>query len=264
VGVMQENLFIRMLSVLERQLYRHATRLVAVSSGVRDGLVERGVSPEKIAVVANGVDLSRFSLQRQTDGHLIGPELRNHFVVAYVGTHGMAQGLETVVDAAAQLKASDIHFLFVGDGARREAVMARAKELELTNVTFTGLVPITAAEEYLRFSEIVLIPLKRTRQIQITLPAKIFEAAALGKPMIVSAEGASADLVERYGAGLVVPPEDPEALAAAILQLQNDPSLRARLAQGSLALARDFDRRRFAKDMLEQIYLAAAEAKRSS
>jgi glycosyltransferase involved in cell wall biosynthesis len=264
VGVMRENLFIRMLSVLERQLYRHATRLIAVSSGVRDGLVARGVSPEKIGVVANGVDLSRFSLHRQADGQLIGPELRNRFVVAYVGTHGMAQGLETVVDAAALLKASDIHFLFAGDGARREAVMARAKELELTNVTFTGLVPTTAAEEYLRLSEIVLIPLKRTRQIQITLPAKIFEAAALGKPMIVSAEGAAADLVERYGAGLAVPPEDPEALAAAILQLHCEPSLRARLAHGGLALALDFDRRRFAKNMLEQIHQAATEASRSS
>lgn len=264
VGMMQENLFIRMLSVLEHQLYRHATRLVAVSSGVRDGLVSRGVSPEKIGIVANGVDLSRFGPQAKTNEHLIDPELRNRFVIAYVGTHGMAQGLETVVDAAAHLRASDIHFVFVGDGARREAVMARAKELTLTNVTFTGLVPITSAEEYLRFSEIVLIPLKRTRQIQITLPAKIFEAAALGKPMIVSAEGASADLVQRYGAGLVVAPENPEALAAAILQLQGDPSLRARLAQGGLALAHDFDRRRFANDMLEQIRQATREAKRSS
>jgi glycosyltransferase involved in cell wall biosynthesis len=264
VGMMQENLFIRMLSVLEGQLYRHATRLVAVSSGVRDGLVARGVSPEKIGVVANGVDLSRFGSQAKASEHLVDPKLRNRFMIAYVGTHGMAQGLETVVDAAAHLRASDIHFVFAGDGARREAVMAHAKELALTNVTFTGLVPIIAAVEYLRFSEIVLIPLKRTRQIQITLPAKIFEAAALGKPMIVSAEGASADLVQGYGAGLVVPPEDPEALAAAILQLHDDPSLRARLAQGGLALARDFDRQRFARDMLEQIRQAIHEANRSS
>ena len=82
--------------------------------------------------------------------------------------------------------------------------------------------------------------------------------------MIVSAEGASADLVQGYGAGLVVPPEDPEALAAAILQLHDDPSLRARLAQGGLALARDFDRQRFARDMLEQIRQAIHEANRSS
>ena len=165
----------------------------------------------------------------------------------------MAQRLETVVAAAAQLKASDIHFFFVGDGARREAVMVYANGLGVTNAEFTGLVSLAKAEEYLRLSEIVLIPLKRTRQIQITLPAKIFEAAALGKPMIVGAEGASAELVQRYGAGLVVPPEDSEALAAAILQLRGDPPLRARLAQGGLALARDFDRRTFAKDMLEQI-----------
>jgi hypothetical protein len=184
--------------------------------------------------------------------------MRDRFVVGYVGTHGMAQGLETVVDAAARSLASDIHFLFVGDGARREAVAAHARELGLKNVTFTGLVPIAAAEDYLRLCEVVLIPLRRTRQIQITLPAKIFEAAALGRPMIVSAEGASADLVRRYSAGLVVPPEDPAALAAAIAQLRDGPSLRSRLAQGGLALARDFDRRLFAEGMLTQIREVAA------
>ncbi len=264
VGVMRENLFIRMLSRLEQRLYRHATRVVAVSAGIRNGLLARGVPDEKIGVVPNGVDLNRFDKERRSGPPAADPALRNKFIVAYVGTHGMAQGLETAVDAAARLKTNDIHFLFVGDGARREAVIAHAKELRLKNVTFTGLVPLVAAEEYLRHSEIVLIPLKRTKQIQITLPAKIFEAAALGKPMIVSAEGASADLVQRYGAGLVVPPENPDALAGAIAELCGDSSLRARLAQGSLALARDFDRRRFAKDMLEQIRQAAGHADRSA
>jgi glycosyltransferase involved in cell wall biosynthesis len=264
VGLMQENLFIRLLSRLERRLYRHATRVVAVSAGIRDGLLACGVPSEKIGIVPNGVDLRRFGAERRSGVLPSDPALRNKVIAAYVGTHGMAQGLETVVDAADRLKTTNIHFLFVGDGARREAVTAHAKDLGLTNVTFTGLVPLTTAEEYLHLSEIVLIPLKRTKQIQITLPAKIFEAAALGKPMIVSAEGASADLVQRYGAGLVVPPESPDALAGAIAQLCKDSSLRARLAQGGLALARDFDRRRFAKDMLEQIRQAASQARRST
>jgi glycosyltransferase involved in cell wall biosynthesis len=123
-------------------------------------------------------------------------------------------------------------------------------------------VPIAAAEHYLRLCDVVLIPLRRTKQIQITLPAKIFEAAALGKPMIVSAEGASADLVRRYDAGLVVPPEDSAALASAVARLRDDPSLRSRLAQGGLALARDFDRRRFAEEMLGLIRELAAKPAR--
>jgi glycosyltransferase involved in cell wall biosynthesis len=262
VGVMQENFLIRTLLRLERRLYRHATRVVAVSAGLRDGLLARGVPGEKIGVVPNGVDLLRFEFAERRTPIVADPALRGKFIVSYVGTHGMAQGLETVVDAAVLFKASDVHFLFVGDGARRETVATHARTLGLTNVTFTGLVPSATAEGYLRLSDIVLIPLKRTKQIQITLPAKIFEAAALGKPMIVGAEGASADLVMRYGAGLVVPPESPAALASAITQLREDASLRAQLAQGSLALARDFDRRRFAKEMLEQIRQVAAEANR--
>ena len=89
-----------------------------------------------------------------------------------------------------------------------------------------------------------------TDQIEITIPAKIFEAAAVGKPIIVSAVGASADLVQRYYAGLVVPPEQSASLAAAILDLRNAPELQARLREGALRLARDYDRQGFAGDML--------------
>jgi glycosyltransferase involved in cell wall biosynthesis len=101
-----------------------------------------------------------------------------------------------------------------------------------------------------------LIPLKRTDQIEITLPGKLFEAAAMGKPMIVGAEGASTELVQRYGAGIVVPPEDPKALAKGVLRLRDDSALCGQLSAGSLALARDFDRDHFAREMLEQISLA--------
>jgi glycosyltransferase involved in cell wall biosynthesis len=261
VGVMRDNFFIRMLHRLEQQFYRHATRIVAVSDGIRDRLVARGVPAEKIAVVPNGVDLRRIVAAGASPESLRDAlNVRGKFVVGYVGTHGMAQGLEVVVRAAQRMSGGDIHFLLVGEGARRQAVMTLARELQLDNITFVGLVPLDLAAEHLRLCDAVLIPLKRTDQIEITIPGKIFEAAALGKPMIVSAEGASADLVQRYGAGLVVPPEDPEALASAIMRLRNDSGLRETLRQGGLALARDFDRERLAHAMLEEIRLAAGAA----
>jgi glycosyltransferase involved in cell wall biosynthesis len=260
VGVMRENFFIRALHRLEQQFYRHATRIVAVSDGIRDRLVARGVPAEKIAVVPNGVDLRRIASGASPESLRDALNVRGKFVVGYVGTHGMAQGLEVVVRAAQRLRGSEIRFLSVGEGARRQPVMALARELQLDNMTFVGLVPLAVAAEHLRLCDAVLIPLKRTDQIEITIPGKIFEAAALGKPMIVSAVGASADLVQRYGAGLVVPPEDPEALAAAIMRLRSDSELREKLRRGGLALARDFDRERLAHAMLEQIRLAAGPA----
>jgi hypothetical protein len=256
VGIMRDNLLIQALQTLETGLYRHASRVVAVSNGIRDRLIGRGVPEEKIGVVPNGVDSRRISTEA---GGIDLPEslnLRDRFVLGYVGTHGMAQGLEVVLDAAHALRDTNAFFLFVGDGARREAIVARARKLQLRNVQFVGLVPREVAAAYLRACDAVLIPLKRTSQIEITLPGKIFEAAAMGKPIIVSAEGASAELVRRYGAGLVAPPEDAGALADAIRRLAKEPELREQLSQGSLALARDFDRERFAKMMLKELALA--------
>lgn len=257
VGMMRENFFIRALRILETGLYRHASRIVAVSNGIRDRLVARGVPEGKIGVVPNGVNMRRISADAggMNFREMLG--LRDRFVLGYIGTHGMAQGLEVVLDAAHSLRDSDAFFLFVGDGARRNAVIARASEMHLHSVQFVGLVPREVAAAYLRACDVVLIPLKRTSQVEITLPGKIFEAAALGKPIIVSAEGASADLVRRYGAGLVAPPEDAGALADAIRRLVGDPELRKRLGHGSLALARDFNRERFAKAMLEELQIAS-------
>jgi hypothetical protein len=253
VGVMRDNLLIRALHMLETGLYRHASRVVAVSNGIRDRLIARGVPAEKIGVVPNGVDSRRISAEA---GGIDLPgllNLRDRFVLGYVGTHGMAQGLEVVLDAADALRDSNAFFLFVGDGARREAIAARASKLQLRNVQFVGLVPREVAAAYLRACDAVLIPLKRTSQIEITLPGKIFEAAAMGKPIIVSAEGAAAELVRRYGAGLVAPPEDAGALADAIRRLTADPELREQLTQGSLVLARDFDRERFAQMLFHEL-----------
>lgn len=258
VGVMHENAFIRALRRLEHSLYRHANRVVAVSEGIRGRLIERGVPCEKIGVVPNGVDLQRLSA---ASGDRVRGELKlqDKFVLGYIGTHGMAQGLETVLDAAQSVRNEGIVFIFVGEGARRNALIAHAKALALQNVTFVGLVPLEIAAEYIAACDAILIPLKRTDQIEITIPGKIFEAAALGKPMIVSAVGASANLIERYGAGIVVPPEQPELLAAAILRLRDDPALRTTLREGCIRLAQEYERERLAGDMLRQIELAAGE-----
>jgi glycosyltransferase involved in cell wall biosynthesis len=125
--------------------------------------------------------------------------------------------------------------------------------MALPNVTFVGLVSLDQAAEHIAATDAILIPLKRTDQIEITIPGKIFDAAAAGKPMLVSAVGASATLVDRYEAGLVVPPEEPAALADAIIRLRSDPALQARLCEGALKMAQDFDREQFASQMLEQI-----------
>jgi hypothetical protein len=257
VGAMRKNTFIRALSWLEARLYRSANRIVTVSEGIRERLVAKGVPLTKMGVVYNGVDLSRVGPRPKSRELLAELQFENCFVVGYVGTHGLAQGLETVLAAADRVRGGRERFLFVGEGARRAALVDLAAEMQLENTQFVGIVPAETAVEYLALCDAVVVPLRRTDQLAITIPAKIFEAAAMEKPMIVTAESASAALIAQYGAGLVVTCEDPEALAAAIVQLRDDPDLRERLALGCRALARAFDRDRLAVEMLEEIRRAA-------
>jgi len=260
VGAMRENFYIRTLRRLERLLYRRASRLVTVSDGIRDRIVGYGTSPDKIGVVPNGVEVGRLGPRPKSGPSMDGLALNGKFVVGYVGTHGMAQGLEVVLRAAQSMAETNTCFLFVGEGARRKRLMDLAADLKLENVRFVGLVPSTVAADHLALCDIVLIPLRRSSQLEVTIPSKIFEAAAMERPMIVGAEGASARLIQEYGAGVVVPPEDPEALVAAILRLQSDGALVARLREGCRSLARDFDRRRLATEMLDQIRLAISSS----
>jgi hypothetical protein len=125
------------------------------------------------------------------------------------------------------------------------------------NVTFLGAVPSEAAVDYLALADAIVVSLKKSVVFDGALPSKIFEAAAMEKPILLSASGISADLVRGYHAGLVVEPEDPAALAAAVLRLRSDTLLRESFRAGCKRLARQHDRERLAGLMLTEIRLAA-------
>jgi glycosyltransferase involved in cell wall biosynthesis len=253
VEAMKDGIFMRMLARMERHLYRSADRIVTVTEPLRSRIAESGVPKEKIGVVPNGANLSRLTPRDKSADLLKRLDLEGRFVVGYVGTHGMAQGLEVVLKAAHLLRGTDIHFLFVGEGARRKALMSMASALALDNVTFTGVVPSHAAVEHLAVSDAIVIPLKNSALFEGALPSKIFEAAAMEKPIIVSANGLSAETVKSFGAGLVAEPGDPHALAQAVKRLRASAVLREQCRAGCRELARAHDRDRLAKMMLAEI-----------
>lgn len=260
VGAMKEGLVMRVLRRLEKLLYESAERIVTVTEPMRTRLADRGVPAEKVGVVPNGADLERLMPRSRNSSLAARLKVEGKFVVAYVGTHGLAQGLEVVVRAANLLRKSDIHFLFVGEGARRRDLIELASRLDVRNVSFVGAVPSEAAVEYLALADSIVIPLRNSEIFKDALPSKIFEAAAMEKPILLSARGISADLVRRYHAGLVVEPEDAEALAAAALRLRSDSQLRESFRAGCNRLARHHDRERLASLMLAEIRHAAGLA----
>jgi glycosyltransferase involved in cell wall biosynthesis len=261
VGAMRENLEIRLLRWIERSLYRSATRIVTVSNALSARLAASGVPETKLAVVTNGVNPVRFSPREKDRALAASLGLENAFVAAYVGSLGAAHGLDTVLSAAKLLSGGDVRFLLVGSGARHAELKGRAAEMGLANVQFAGAVPSEKVPGYLALCDVALVSLRKTPLFRAAIPSKIFEAAAMERPILLAVEGVAADIVTAYGAGVCVPPEDAGAMAAAIRKLRDDPALREKLKEGCRKLARDFDRRMLAEKMLHEIATAALAAK---
>jgi glycosyltransferase involved in cell wall biosynthesis len=254
VDAMREGFGVRLLRRLEGFLYRSANRIVTISEALRDAIAAKGIDKDKIGVVYNGVDPHRMSPRDKSPRLLQHFAFEGKFVIGYIGTHGMAQRLETVVKAAKMLEEhDDVRFLFVGDGARRTALIKLADRLKLSSIHFHGLVTSTTVVEYIALCDAIVVPLRKSALFEGALPSKIFEAAAMERPIILSAKGIAADLVREYDAGLVVEPEDAAVLADAVLALRGDPALAARLGQGGRVLAANYDRNKLADLMLDEI-----------
>jgi len=257
VGAMRSARLLRLLEWLEVRLYAAATHIVTVGEGYRDELRRKGVPAEKITVIANGVDQDIFQ-PRSADPDLRARwGLNGQFICAYVGTIGMASGLDVVLRAACELTArgrSDLHFLIVGDGAVRADLEGEAVRLGLRNVTFTGRLDKALIPPLLASIDAGLVHLKKRDLFTTVMPSKIFETAAMAKPIILGVEGHAADLVRRAGCGICIEPENATQLIAALEQLANAPALSADLGRaGRDYFVRCFDRGALAAEYLELI-----------
>lgn len=264
VGAMREGAAFRMLERIERFLYRRAARIVSVTHSFKRTIVGRGVDPEKVDVVTNGVDVGHFK-PRPRDAELAAAlGLDGKFVAGYVGTHGLAHALETVLDAAERLKAEPggdrFRFLLLGDGARKQQLVEAARTRGLDNVVFVDSVPKSEVARYWSLIDASIIHLRRTELFTTVIPSKLFECLGMGIPVLHGVQGESAEIVEREHVGIVFEPENAGELVAGLKRLEADGELRARLRESCLAAAPHYDRSAMAARMLE--VLEAASAKR--
>jgi glycosyltransferase involved in cell wall biosynthesis len=251
----RHSLAVRALEWLETRMYAAARHVVTVGDGYRERLCAKGVPPEKITVISNGIDREAFQPRAPDPALRERWGLGERFVCAYVGTIGMASGLDVVLRAArllAERGRHDIHFLIVGDGAVRAELEAEAARLGLRNVGFTGrlekgLIPATLASV-----DVCLVHLKKRDLFTTVMPSKIFEAAAMAKPIILGVEGHAAELVRRAGCGICVEPENETDLVQAVEKLAEDPALGAALGRAG----RDYFVARFDRGALAAEYLA--------
>lgn len=243
----------RMLERLEMSLYRSATQIVPVTDAFKRQMVERGIASEKIKVVKNGVigDNFRPVPKDQTLMRELGIEGKR--VIGYIGTFGLAHALTFILQAANLLKDTDYHFLLIGGGAMKQKLQELAIDLELTNVTILPFQPKAEIGRYISLLDIALVNLKKSRTFESVIPSKIFENAAMNKPILLGVLGESKEMVEAYNAGVCFEPEDMEDFLAKLHELTSDPSLYTRCQAGCRELAHDFDRRHLANIMLQHL-----------
>jgi len=252
VGAIRSEAVLRFLEKIEMTLYRRARLIVAVADSTVDILSRRGIPRRKIAVVKNGVDLAKFRPSRRDNTVRDEYKLAGTFVCTYVGTMGMAHGLDIVLDAAEKTRGDNaLVYLMVGEGARREELEAEAKRRSLSNIIFTGEVPRARVVDFLAASDAVLVHLRKAELFEHVIPSKIFEIMGCARPIIMGVGGEAGGLVRTAGAGLAIEPENVAEFLSALRKLRGDRCLAERLGRAGRAYVEaNFDRERLADDYL--------------
>jgi glycosyltransferase involved in cell wall biosynthesis len=263
LGVLTNRRLISILELAERAAYRAASKVVVVSAGFRDHLIDDGVPADKVVVIRNGVDLERFALGHDESGEArarLGASAAS-LLLLYIGAHGISQGLDTLVNAAALL-GDGFHLTLVGEGADKSRIREMVSTAGLSNVTMLGNVPHDDVPALLGAADICLVPLRDVPLFSTFIPSKLFECLAVGRPVIGSLRGEAASILVAAGA-VVVEPERPEAIAAAVRELAADPDRRRLMGlAGRAYVEENFDRRRLARlyqDVLQDALTFSAE-----
>lgn len=255
VGAMKETPVIRLLRRLEYFLYRKAARIVSVTGSFKTVLTSNGITPDKVVVIPNGVELDTYQPGERPRELEEKWGVRGKFVAAYVGTIGMAHGLGTLLSAAKTLQARrDIAFVLVGTGAEHAALERKCQEQGLDNVTFVGPVSKAEVRDYWRLCDVALVLLRDTPLFSHVIPSKMFEAMGMERPIILGVRGESRAILEDSGGGIGIQPENADELARAIASLADCPGVGLSLGRaGREFAARHYNRDVLARQMLDML-----------
>lgn len=252
LGIMSGKV-LRPMFALEKFLYQRAWLICGTTRGIVRRLIEdKGVQPIKTLHLPNGADLELLAPLEKDEKLAAELELKiDAKVFIFAGTHGYAQRLDSVLEAASLVERSDIHFLFVGEGPDKARLQRLALERGLMNVTFAPAQPLSRIPSFFSLATASIVPLMKTDLFLDALPSKLIVSLACGVAPIYSGEGEAAQLLRAEQCGLVVSPEDPIALKRAIEDLADDPVKCRTLSRNARSLAE----REFAWKMVVEKWL---------
>lgn len=255
LGALRNGVIIAILRWFERTIYRHSSHVIALSPGMRDGVVAAGVPPARVTVIPNASDLELFS--PEVDGAEFRARfgLNGQFVCSYFGAMGEANDLTQVVKAAKLLHEQGekgVAFVLHGRGKRRSELEAFCREHALTNVIFSDPIPDKHAIARLAAASDACMTIYKDIPVLYTCsPNKLFDTFAAGRPAIVNSPGWLKDLVEEHEAGLFARPGDGAHLAERVLYLRDHPEIARSYGQNARRLAEQkFDRSVLAAQLL--------------
>jgi glycosyltransferase involved in cell wall biosynthesis len=255
VGAMKNSFAIRILEKVESFLYLHATSIVVVTNAFKETLIKRGVEDKKIKVITNGID-SNSGIPKIKDQALVNElNLQNCFVAGYIGTLGMAHGLETLLEAAKYIQSNpageNIRILFLGDGAEKKNLVLSAKSKGLANVLFFDSVQKNEVARYWSILNIAIIHLRKAELFSSVIPSKLFDSMGMGIPILHGVPGESAGIVVKEQLGEVFESENSEQLAKILLSLKSDPMCIDRYRKNCIDASKKYNRKSLAKNMLD-------------
>ena len=263
MGIIKNKIIYKSLLFLEWISYHSADICIGLAPGICEGIRDRDVPLSKIKSIPNSCDLEIFyplSKKEKKRPELINDFFKsNDFVVAFTGAHGLANGLDSVLDAAMEikkLKKNYIKFLFIGDGKCKPKLLQRKEEEDLNNCFF--MEPITKLELASLLRESVHVGMMVLQDIKSfyrgTSPNKFFDYISTGLPVVNNYPGWLADLICEYNMGKVVRPNDPIGFAEALIQLYEKPLELLEMSQNSRELAENSFSRDQQAERLIQIF----------
>ncbi len=248
VGVLKNPLLIKLSEWLERFLYRHADQVVVNSPGFIPHVTARGA--ENITLIPNGADPEMFNPSDPGETFRKEHELGEAFIVVYAGAHGLSNDLTVVINAAEKLKEENIKIILLGSGKEKANLQAEAQQKGVDNVIFLPPIPKSEMHQALAGADACLAILKPIEMYKTTYPNKVFDYMAAGRAVILAIDGVIKEVVEVGGAGVFVPPGDPQALANAILDLAKKPKKCRKMGmRGRLLIETQFSRQEMADQL---------------
>lgn len=264
LGELRHPVAIRWATRLEEACYRRAKQIIVVTRRMQQALEQRGIDPGKLALIPNGANTELFQFDpaaRQKIRQELA--LGEKYVALYAGILGLAQGLETILQAARLVQnESTFHFVLIGDGPQRARLLKLKEEMGLENMTIMPEQPRSAIPGYLSAADVALIPLRRLALFQMAVPSKLFDAWACERLVICAIEGEAQEIVEKAQGGINIPAEDPAALAQALRDLAVDPARGEGMGErGRAFTSQHYSRQELAQRLIETLQEVAVRGR---